>query len=93
MSWNEGMLHNVAAAEYSSGAPAGYTSLQTRSNNMIKSREWDDNMLKTSDYNGYIQDTPISHIAPRTSAFNLQRAPWEAYQFKDERAAALNTAA
>lgn len=50
-------------------------------------------MLKTSDYNGYIQDTPVSHIAPRTSAFNLQRAPWEAYQFKDERAAALNAAA
>jgi len=47
-------------------------------------------MLKTSDYNNYIQDTPISHIAPRTSIFNLQRAPWESYQFKDERAAALS---
>jgi hypothetical protein len=60
---------------------------------MNKAREWDDSMLKTSDYNDYIQDTPISHIAPRTSIFNLQRAPWESYQFKDERAAALSTAA
>jgi len=56
-------------------------------------REWDGNMLTASDYNGYIQDTPISHIAPRTSIFNLQRAPWESYTFKDERAAALNSAA
>jgi hypothetical protein len=38
---------------------------------MNKAREWDGEMLKTSDYNDYIQDTPISHIAPRTSAFAL----------------------
>jgi hypothetical protein len=64
--------------------------------NQVATKEWDGNMLTTSDYNGYIQDTPISHIAPRTSIFNLQRAPWESYKFKYEGAPAwdpTNTAA
>jgi hypothetical protein len=56
-------------------------------NNMAQTREWDEHMLKNSDYNDYIQDTPSQYPAPRDSVLRLPPAQWERYTFKDEKAA------
>lgn len=44
-------------------------------------------MVKNSDYNDYIQDTPRDYPAPRTSIMRLPPDTWERYAFKDEKAA------
>lgn len=56
-------------------------------NKMAQTNEWNESMLKNSNYNDYIQDTPSQYPAPRDSIIRLPPDTWERYTFKDEKAA------
>jgi hypothetical protein len=56
-------------------------------NYYAQSREWNNDMLKNSDFNDYIQDSPSNYPAPRDSVMRLPPNTWERYTFKDEKAA------